>query len=196
MHSRSNNQYSKESSNFKSDDLDLTLADLEGGSEESTDEIAEALDDGSSEPAASEIDSSRKSEPVGERSKNVSDDSRDRSELRSKNVSARQRRSPANDAKIIGKIRGFRVGDVSPACTSSVSYPTPLYTPSLSYPKADTPPTPANDNLIPVWSLTGDKVTAVCATIALQLEEKPAVAFTFNLTPDRSPTPKIYRRAS
>jgi hypothetical protein len=45
-------------------------------------------------------------------------------------------------------------------------------------------PTPANDNLIPVWSLTGDIVTALAATVALQLSETPAVAFTFNLTPD------------
>jgi hypothetical protein len=111
--------------------------------------------------------------------------------VRSKNVSARERVSPANDAKHIAKIRSFRVGDDPHASTSSVSTPTP----SISYPsgsmltpldskKACAPPTPANDNLIPVWSLTGVNMTAVAATAALLIEEKPAVAFTFNLTPD------------
>lgn len=34
---------------------------------------------------------------------------------------------------------------------------------------------------LPVWALTGDVVKAVAATAALQIAEKPAYAFTFNL---------------
>jgi hypothetical protein len=115
-----------------------------------------------------------------ERSKNVL-------ALRSKNVSGRERRSPANDTITIAKMRSFRVGDDPHASTSSVSSPlpsiiTPITTPSDS--KKVRAPTPTNDNLIPVWSLTCDAVTALSATVALQLSETAAVAFTFNLTPD------------
>lgn len=115
-----------------------------------------------------------------ERSKNVL-------ALRSKDVSSRERRSRANDAIIITKMRGFRVGDDSFTSPSSVTDPLPsLTTPTLT-PSDSTKvraPTLANDNLIPVWSLTCDAVTALVATVALQISETPAVAFTFNLTPD------------
>jgi hypothetical protein len=94
----------------------------------------------------------------------------------------RNRRSPRNDEKIVAKMRSFRPSEPPPSPISSVSYTSP----SLPYPttpiKAATPPAPANDNLIPVWSLTGNIVKAVCATAALQIEDKPAVAFSFNLT--------------
>ena len=115
-----------------------------------------------------------------ERSKNVL-------ALRSKNVSGRERRSPANDTITIAKMRSFRVGDDPHASTSlvSTSLPpiiTPITTPSDS--KKVRAPTPAYNNLIPVWSLTGDAVTALSATVALRLSETTAVAFTFNLTPD------------
>lgn len=118
------------------------------------------------------------------RLENVSDSTLDRSKNvsspRSKNVSARQRRSPANDAKIIAKIRSFVPSDDPSAYGSSVGYPSP----SLSYPSiADEPPTPANDNLIPVWELASDTVKVFSASVALQLLETPPVAFTFNLTP-------------
>jgi hypothetical protein len=93
----------------------------------------------------------------------------------------RNRRSPQNDMKIVAKMRSFQLSAPPPAPTSLVSYTSP----SLPYPtipiKAATPPAPANDNPIPVWSLTGDIVTAVCATAALQIGDTPAVAFTFNL---------------
>ena len=121
------------------------------------------------------------------RSKNVSS-------LRSKSVLARKRRSPVNDAVITAKIRSFRVGDDPRASASSVStslppitHPLPSLTTPASHPSDSTKvraPTPANDNLIPVWSLTGDAITALSATVALQLTDLPAVAFTFNLTPD------------
>ena len=107
--------------------------------------------------------------------------------LRSKNVSARERRSPAKDATIIAKMRSFRVGDDPLTSTSSVSNPLPSISTPITTPSDPTKvraPTPANDNLIPVWSLTGDAVTALSATVALQLSETPGVAFTFNLTPD------------
>jgi hypothetical protein len=114
---------------------------------------------------------------AGDRSKNVSSP-------RSKNVSVGRRRSLTKDAETIAKIRSFVPSDASSVCTSSVSYPFP----SLSYPstslKAGQTFTPANDNRIPVWSLTGFTVTAVCATVALLIAETPAVAFSFNLTPD------------
>jgi hypothetical protein len=96
----------------------------------------------------------------------------------------RVRRSRSKDAKIIAKIRSFRIDDDSPASASSVSSSTP----SIPYPspssKACKPPAPANDNLIPVWGLTGGDVKVFSASVALQLSETPPVAFTFNLTPE------------
>lgn len=87
-------------------------------------------------------------------------------------------------------MRSFRVAGVSSAHTSSVGHLTPVLTTPIS--ATSTPsdptkvraPTPANDNLIFVWSLTSVAVTAVAATVALLIAETPAVAFTFNLTPD------------
>jgi hypothetical protein len=98
----------------------------------------------------------------------------------SKNVSARERRSPSNDAITIAKMRSFRVVGASPASTSSVSTPLPSLCTTIATPSD---PTKARAP-IPVWSLTGDAITALSATVALQLSETPAVAFTFNLTPD------------
>jgi hypothetical protein len=81
-------------------------------------------------------------------------------------------------------MRSFRPSKPPPAPTSLVSYTSP----SLSYPsiptKAGEPPTPANDNLLPVWGVTGDTVKVLSASVALQLLETPPVAFTFNLTPE------------
>lgn len=102
---------------------------------------------------------------------------------RSKNVSPRRRRTPSKDTKTIGKMRAFCPEAQTAAPTSLVVTPTPL-TSSLSSPLPSTPLTPANDNLIPVWSLTGDAVKAVAATAALQISGKPARAFAFNLTPE------------
>lgn len=75
----------------------------------------------------------------------------------------------------------------SPLSTCHSSTTSPLSTchsspqsPSPTYPSN----TPANDNLIPTWSLVGDSVKAVAATAALQLSDKPAHAFTFNLIPE------------
>ncbi|WP_426615708.1 hypothetical protein [Bradyrhizobium sp. McL0616] len=65
---------------------------------------------------------------------------------------------------------------------ASVAHPTPSN--PLSIDTSVTPttsPKPSNDN-IPVWAHTGDVVKAVAATAALQIAEKPAYAFTFNLT--------------
>jgi hypothetical protein len=179
------------------DELDALLADLElnGIGIEGPEEVigsmrAEDLDSAERDiPVNAEtiLDQPPAAPPNPERSKNVSDGAEGRSKSvsnpRSKNVSARQRRSTANDAKIIAKIRSFVPSDDSSAGISSVSSPSPsLSTPSTPI-KGDTPPTPASDNLIPVWSLTSETVTAVCATVALLIAEKPAVAFTFNLTP-------------
>jgi hypothetical protein len=81
-----------------------------------------------------------------ERSKNVL-------ALGSKDVSVRERRSLANDAIIIAKMRGFRVRDDLHGSTSLVSEPLPSLTSPTSFPSDSTKvraPTPANDNLIPV----------------------------------------------
>lgn len=102
-----------------------------------------------------------------------------RSEKRSKKVPQRVRQSAFKDTKIIEKMRSFRVPAEMLAEETSVAHSTPLTSPSLLHPK-DTP-NPSNDN-IPVWALTGDVVKAVAATAALQIAEKPAYAFTFNLT--------------
>jgi hypothetical protein len=161
-------------------DLDMSGAGMEGP------EAADDLD--TIDPNETFLDQAASPPSDPERSKNASDSARDRSKnvssSRSKKVSVRRRRSPTNDAKIIAKIRDFVPSDDSPACTSSVSYSLPsLSCPSVSI-TASSPPTPANDNRIPVWPLTGDTVTAVCATVALLIAETPAVAFTFNLTPE------------
>lgn len=65
---------------------------------------------------------------------------------------------------------------------TSVAHSTPSN--PISIPTSATPtdtPSASNDN-IPVWALTGDVVKAVAATAALQIADKPAYAFTFNLT--------------
>jgi hypothetical protein len=188
-------------------DLDALLADLDmsGTNVETAEEVIaemspddlDEIEEMSENVPASTSDKASKTildhaTSPPERSESVSDGARDRSKnvsnRGSKKVSARQRRSPANDARIIASMRDFVPSDASPAGISSFSYPSPsLPHPSTSTStstKAVTPPTPANDNRIPVWSLTGDAVTAVCATTALLIAEKPAVAFTFNLTPD------------
>jgi len=95
----------------------------------------------------------------------------------------RVRRLPSKDAKTIEKIRSFHIIDESSRSVSSVVYSTPLITSPITTPKTPLP-TPSNDNHIPVWSLTSDAVKVFAASVALQLSEKPAVAFTFNLTPD------------
>jgi hypothetical protein len=86
----------------------------------------------------------------------------------------------ANDEKTIAKMRSFRLSDVSPTPTSSVSYP-PSSLSSVTKPTTATEP--ANENhCIPVWSRTGELVTAVCAAAALLIDDHPPIAFTFNLT--------------
>ncbi|TAI63462.1 hypothetical protein [Bradyrhizobium sp. Leo170] len=99
---------------------------------------------------------------------------------RSKKVPQRVRQSTFKDAKIIGKMRAFRVPAALATDTSLVAHSTP----STSHPSSSsyTHPKASNDNLIPVWSLTGDVVKAVAATAALQIAERAAYAFTFNLT--------------
>jgi hypothetical protein len=98
----------------------------------------------------------------------------------------RARRLRSKDAKTIEKIRGFRIIDESARSVSSVVYPTPSKTSPITTHKTPLPtPSPANDNRhIPVWSLTSDAVKVFASCVALQLSGKPAVAFTFNLTPD------------
>jgi hypothetical protein len=112
----------------------------------------------------------------GKRSKNVLPS-------RSKNVSPRRRRTSFKDSQTLRKISTFSpsaaLAPASSGVSSSVVHPTPLHT------HPSTPClTPSNDNRIPVWALTGDTVKAVIATGALVFAETPAVAFTFNLTPE------------
>jgi hypothetical protein len=171
---------------------ELTEADIE--------EILAGLDDGTPSKNVSDADaepSKNVSEPAERPSKNVSDIddepsktvSQDPSKIvsvaadkPSKIVSEKKRQSLPNDGKTVAKMRSFRLSALSAARTSSVSYPSPSLPDSTTPPKALTPPTPANDN-IPVWPRTGELVTAVCAAAALQIDDNPAIAFTFNLTP-------------
>ena len=94
---------------------------------------------------------------------------------RSKTVPKRVRRSAFKDRKTLEKIAAFRVPADLMEGETSVAHPTP---PNLSINSAVAP---FNDN-IPVWALTGDLVKAVAATAALQIADRPAYAFTFNLT--------------
>ena len=107
---------------------------------------------------------------------------------RSKNVSQRRRKSGRKDAVTLEKMRTFcpapaSLPEESLVATSHTPFPHPSY-PQSNTPKPVllTPPSHNNDNHIPVWALTGDIVKAVAATAALQIGEKPAYAFTFNLT--------------
>lgn len=98
-----------------------------------------------------------------------------RPQNRSKKVPKRVRQSAFKDKQILAKIAAFRVPADLLAGETSVAHPTPF---NLSI---NSSVTPTNDN-IPVWDLTGDLVKAVAATAALQIADKPAYAFTFNLT--------------
>lgn len=101
---------------------------------------------------------------------------------RSKIVPARRRRSGRKDAKIIEKIRDFDAAMFGPRDPSLVAHSHPLQT-SQTSPQSATPK-PANDNSIPVWSLTDDVVKVFSATVALQISETVPVPFVFNLTPE------------
>ncbi|WP_316227885.1 MULTISPECIES: hypothetical protein [unclassified Bradyrhizobium] len=150
-------------------DFDLNLDNIGGETDE---EVIAALEKMEDEPASA----------VEELSKNVSAPvSKIVSKPESKNVSGTKRRSPENDRKTVAKMRSFRLPDAAAGDGSLVSYPSP---PILSAPSpSPTQSKPSNDNL-PVWSLTGELVTAVCAAAALLIEDNPAIAFTFNLTPE------------
>lgn len=110
----------------------------------------------------------------------VSQDQRERkwsknvSRSRSKNV-GRVRRSGAKDARILQRVSAFQ--PATDGVSSSVGHPTPLHSSSQTPLQALPTPSP-----IPVWALTGDRVKAVFATGALLIADRPAVAFTFNLT--------------
>lgn len=110
-----------------------------------------------------------------------------RPQKRSKKVPQRVRQSGFKDTKIVEKMRSFRVPAHLLDEETSVAHPTPSIptttTPSnpVSLPHPTDTPKATNDN-IPVWALTGDVVKAVAATAALQIADKPAYAFTFNLT--------------
>ena len=100
-----------------------------------------------------------------------------RPQKRSKKVPKRVRQSALKDKQILAKIAAFRVPAGFLAGETSVAHPTPS---NLSI---NSSVAPTNDN-IPVWALTGDVVKAVAATAALQIADKPAYAFTFNLIPE------------
>lgn len=85
---------------------------------------------------------------------------------RSKNVSPRRRRTSLKDTKTLERIQAFGDRLASPSPASSVASSTP------------------STHLIPVWELTGDVVKAVFAAGALLIADKPAHAFSFNLTPE------------
>ncbi len=103
---------------------------------------------------------------------------------RSKKVPQRVRQSTFKDKQTLAKISAFRVPAELLAGETSVAHPTPSIPtiPPLTSPSTDTPKASNDNHHIPVWALTGDVVKAVAATAALQIAEKPAHAFTFNLT--------------
>lgn len=144
---------------------------------EATDaEILAALDD--DQPKRQTGYSAQTPEPLDaddkKRSKNVQ-------RSRSKNVSPRRRRTLSKDSKTLVKMRSFCPAPETAPATSLVVTPSPTSTCSINTPSPSL--TPANDNLIPTWSLVGDSVKAVAATAALQLSDRPAHAFAFNLVP-------------
>lgn len=103
-------------------------------------------------------------------------------QIRSKKVPQRVRQSALKDRKILEKIAAFRVPAHMLEGETSVAHSIPSNPISINTSVTPTTsPNPSNDN-IPVWALTGDAVKAVAATAALQIAEKPAYAFTFNLT--------------
>jgi len=108
---------------------------------------------------------------------------------RSKKVPKRVRQSAFKDNQTLAKIAAFRVPAALLAGETSVAHPTPS---NLSI---DSSVTPSNDN-IPVWALTGDVVKAVAATAALQIADKPAYAFTFNMTQKAREKALTHPRAS
>lgn len=100
----------------------------------------------------------------------------------SKKVPQRVRQSALNDRRTLEKIAAFRVPAHMLARETSVAHPTPSNPISIDTSVTPTTTPKASNDNIPVWALTGDVVKAVAATAALQIAEKPAYAFTFNLT--------------
>jgi hypothetical protein len=94
----------------------------------------------------------------------------------SKKVTRRFRRSASIDDELIKKIQQFRV-------FPNALIGTPLvgdFQPPISHPLK-----PSNDNALPVWELTKDRVKLAASTWALQVSGKRPISWTLNLTPER-----------
>jgi hypothetical protein len=94
----------------------------------------------------------------------------------SKKVTRRFRRSDSIDTEVIKKIQQFEVCPDAPIGTPLVDD----FHPPISHPLR-----PANDNALPVWELTKDRVKLAVSTWALELSGKRPVSWTLNLTPER-----------
>jgi hypothetical protein len=102
----------------------------------------------------------------------------------SKKVRQHFRRSDVNDKQTLRKIRKF----VPPAPRGSrlplVGSFDPPTSPHLRVPLAT--PTHDNDNNIPVWENTSDRLKIVFANEALDMAGKRSVSWTLNLSPSRN----------
>ena len=94
----------------------------------------------------------------------------------SKKVTRRFRCSDSIDTEVIKKIQQFKVCPEGPIGTPLVTD----FQPPISDPLR-----PANDNALPVWELTKDRVKLAASTWALEVSGKRPVSWTLNLTPER-----------
>jgi hypothetical protein len=106
----------------------------------------------------------------------------------SKKVIRRLRRSDVLDMQTLNRILQFRVPTISTAGVPLVRVYTPS-NPSLIPDPLDAPSpsplAPDNDNAIPVWGNSQDRVKLAASTWALEASGKPPVSWTLNLTPER-----------
>jgi hypothetical protein len=101
----------------------------------------------------------------------------------SKKVTRRRRRSDSRDMQTLKKIQRFRVPADKAIEPSLVADLTPSITTPLSVPLDK--PIPDNDNALPAWEHSRDRIKLAVSTWALELSGKSPVSWTLNLTPGR-----------
>jgi hypothetical protein len=124
--------------------------------------------------------SKKVTEPGSERSKKVTAID---SKYLSKKVTRRRRRSDSRDMQTLKKIQRFRVPADMPIEPSLVDNLAPPISTPVSVPLDN--PIPDNDNTLPVWEHSLDRIKLAASTWALELSEKHPVSWTLNLTPER-----------
>jgi hypothetical protein len=184
-------------SDIDDDDL-LTGLVIDSSGEATADEIIAAL--GDCDPPATaeapEAPAAPEPEPDHERSNKVQAVGSNKVQAgpneahraRSNKVSPRKRRSASKDRQTIEKLCAFGQGAQAASNSSSVATSTLITNPSLSplTPGSTSTPRPntIKDNHLPQWEHTSEAAKAFAATVALLVAEKPAHAFSFNLTSD------------